>query len=223
MAVGNYDITYFTEVESKKVDWLWYPYIPYGKLTILQGDPGDGKTTFILSLIALLSNGEHLPFSDTKVSGISIYQNAEDDISDTIKPRLEWHKANCKKICFIDSKDTPLFMDNDNIEKAIRETGAKLLVLDPIQSFIGNNVDMNRANSIRPLMTKLKDTAQHGKIKYIVVTHFSVIHPNLGILQKFADKLKGMGCGIVSLHERVNTLYLNDTIRNTILPKANNT
>ena len=46
-------------------------------------------------------------------------------------------------------------MDNDNIEKAIRETGAKLLVLDPIQSFIGNNVDMNRANSIRPLMTKL--------------------------------------------------------------------
>lgn len=107
MAVGNYDITYFTEVESKKVDWLWYPYIPYGKLTILQGDPGDGKTTFILSLIALLSNGEHLPFSDTKVSGISIYQNAEDDISDTIKPRLEWHKANCKKICFIDSKPRP--------------------------------------------------------------------------------------------------------------------
>ena len=173
MAVGNYDITYFTEVESKKVDWLWYPYIPYGKLTILQGDPGDGKTTFILSLIALLSNGEHLPFSDTKVSGISIYQNAEDDISDTIKPRLEWHKANCKKICFIDSKDTPLFMDNDNIEKAIRETGAKLLVLDPIQSFIGNNVDMNRANSIRPLMTKLKDTAQKTGCAIVLIGHLN--------------------------------------------------
>ena len=131
------------------------------------------KTTFILSLIALLSNGEHLPFSDTKVSGISIYQNAEDDISDTIKPRLEWHKANCKKICFIDSKDTPLFMDNDNIEKAIRETGAKLLVLDPIQSFIGNNVDMNRANSIRPLMTKLKDTAQKTGCAIVLIGHLN--------------------------------------------------
>ena len=57
----------------------------------------------------------------------------------------------------------------------------------------------------------------------IVVTHFSVIHPNLGILQKLADKLKTIGCGIVSLHERVNTLYLDDTIRNTILPKTQNT
>ncbi len=173
MAVGNYDITYFTEVESKKVDWLWYPYIPYGKLTILQGDPGDGKTTFILSLIATLSNGEHLPFSETKVSGISIYQNAEDDISDTIKPRLERHKANCERICFIDSKDTPLFMDNDNIEKAICETGAKLLVLDPIQSFIGNNVDMNRANSIRPLMTKLKETAQKTGCAIVLIGHLN--------------------------------------------------
>ena len=173
MAARNYDITYFTEVESKKVNWLWYPYIPYGKLTILQGDPGDGKTTFILSLIATLSNGEHLPFSETKVSGISIYQNAEDDISDTIKPRLERHKANCERICFIDSKDTPLFMDDDNIEKAIIETGAKLLVLDPIQSFIGNNVDMNRANSIRPLMTKLKETAQRTGCAIVLIGHLN--------------------------------------------------
>ena len=88
MTSKDYDITYFTDVESKEVDWLWYPYIPYGKLTILQGDPGDGKTTFILSLISILSNGEKLPFSETTVSGISIYQNAEDDIEATTLPRL---------------------------------------------------------------------------------------------------------------------------------------
>ena len=173
MTSRDYDITYFTDVESKEVDWLWYPYIPYGKLTILQGDPGDGKTTFILSLISILSNGEKLPFSETTVSGISIYQNAEDDISDTIKPRLEKHNANCNQVCFIDSKDTPLFMDDDNIEKAIRDTGAKLLVLDPIQSFIGNNIDMNRANSIRPLMTKLKETAQRTGCAIVLVGHLN--------------------------------------------------
>ena len=142
-------------------------------MTILQGDPGDGKTTFILSLISILSNGEKLPFSETTVSGISIYQNAEDDISDTIKPRLEKHNANCNQVCFIDSKDTPLFMDDDNIEKAIRDTGAKLLVLDPIQSFIGNNIDMNRANSIRPLMTKLKETAQRTGCAIVLVGHLN--------------------------------------------------
>ena len=173
MSSGNYDITYYTDIESKQVDWLWYPYIPYGKLTILQGDPGDGKTTFILSIMALMSKNECLPFSEQRISGVSIYQNAEDDISDTIKPRLEQHKANCKNICFIDSKDSPLAMDDDNIEKAIRETGAKLLVLDPIQSFIGNNVDMNRANSIRPLMTKLKDTAQRTGCAIVLIGHLN--------------------------------------------------
>lgn len=89
---------------------------------------------------------------------------------------------------------------------------------------VGFVIDKSKRLGVdRPDLSEIVEKMEHGKINYIVVTHFSVIHPNLGILQKFADKLKGMGCGIVSLHERVNTLYLNDTIRNTILPKANNT
>lgn len=48
-------------VESRKVKWLWYPYIPYGKVTNVNGDPGDGKTTLVLRLAALLSNGDPLP------------------------------------------------------------------------------------------------------------------------------------------------------------------
>ena len=54
------------DVEAKEVNWLWYPYIPYGKLTIVQGDPGEGKTTFILHLAALLTKGETLPCEETK-------------------------------------------------------------------------------------------------------------------------------------------------------------
>ena len=90
----NYDLKYYKDVESKDVDWLWYPYIPFGKITIVQGDPGEGKTTVILNLISLLSNGKPLPFTDKARLITSIYQNAEDDNSDTIKPRLENHKAN---------------------------------------------------------------------------------------------------------------------------------
>ena len=50
--------------EPKEVKWLWYPYIPFGKVTLLQGDPGDGKSKLMLSIAALLSNGKPLPFTD---------------------------------------------------------------------------------------------------------------------------------------------------------------
>ena len=165
-------VTYYDTVESKQVDWLWYPYIPYGKITIIQGDPGEGKTTFILSLIAEMSTGGMLPFSKKRIEGVAIYQNTEDDIADTIKPRLDIHKANCQKICFID-KQEGLTLDDDSIEEAIRSSGARLLVLDPLQSFVGENVDMNRANSIRPRMKKLKEMAERTGCAIVLIGHLN--------------------------------------------------
>ena len=78
-----------SEIQSQEVVWLWYPFIPYGKLTIIQGDPGDGKTTFVLNIAAKLSKGEGLD-SGMKLSEplTVIYQSAEDGLPDTIKPRL---------------------------------------------------------------------------------------------------------------------------------------
>ncbi len=169
----NFDLTYFTDVKSKRIEWLWYPYIPLGKITILQGDPGEGKTTFILDLISRMSNGENLPCSDKKVSGIAIYQNTEDDISDTIKPRLIKSKAECKNVCFIDSKEMPIVLDDSYIEQAIVSSQAKLLVLDPIQSFLGVNCDMNRAAKIRPKMTKLKEVAARTGCAIVLVGHLN--------------------------------------------------
>lgn len=55
------DIRFFSEIEASAVDWLWYPYIPFGKITIIQGDPGEGKTTLALNIAAILSRGERLP------------------------------------------------------------------------------------------------------------------------------------------------------------------
>ncbi len=55
------------DVEATEVKWLWYPYIPYGKITIIQGDPGEGKTTLILNLAAMLSKGDKLPESEIKM------------------------------------------------------------------------------------------------------------------------------------------------------------
>ena len=78
------------DIRSQKIEWLWYPFIPYGKLTIIQGDPGDGKTTLVLNLAAKLSKGIGLD-EDMQVSEPMniIYQTAEDGLADTVKPRLE--------------------------------------------------------------------------------------------------------------------------------------
>ena len=99
------------EVQSKEVNWLWYPYIPYGKITIIQGDPGEGKTTLALRLAALLSKGEALPYDNTERKPVKIiYQTAEDGLEDTIKPRLESAEADCTQIKVIDESEAALSM-----------------------------------------------------------------------------------------------------------------
>lgn len=77
------------DVEPKEVSWLWYPYIPFGKVTLLQGDSGDGKSTFALNLAAILTRGDTLPFTEVSNKPMKvIYLNAEDDADDTVVPRF---------------------------------------------------------------------------------------------------------------------------------------
>ena len=119
-----------SEIQSQEVVWLWYPFIPYGKLTIIQGDPGDGKTTFVLNIAAKLSKGEGLD-SEMKLSEplTVIYQSAEDGLTDTIKPRLEAAGADCENISVIDESIKSLSMIDERLEEAIIRTKAKLLIL----------------------------------------------------------------------------------------------
>ena len=173
MSKQDFDITYFADVVAKPVEWLWYPYIPYGKITILQGDPGEGKTSFVLDLLARMSNDGYLPFSSARVSGISIYQNSEDDISDTIKPRLEKSGACCERICFIENSEEHLELGDTYIEDAIVSSEARIIVLDPIQSFLGAKCDINRASNIRPKMTQLKEIAARTGCAIILVGHLN--------------------------------------------------
>ncbi len=170
--MDDISLTYYKDIVSKSVRWFWYPYIPLGKITIVQGDPGEGKTTFILSLLSILSKGEKLPCSDTVIYGNAIYQNTEDDNEDTIKPRLERHGADCSKICFLNKKTGTISFEDD-LKKAVIEANAKILVLDPIQSFIGDNIDINRANIVRPRMNKLKELAESTGCSVILVGHLN--------------------------------------------------
>ena len=131
-------------VAVEQVEWLLYPFIPYGKVTIIQGDPGEGKTTMVLQIIAKLTKGEPvLPVKEGEEEPTEkadepvnvIYQTAEDGLGDTIKPRL--------------------------------------VVLDPIQSFLGAEVDMHRANEIRPLMKRVSVLAEKYHCAVVLIGHMN--------------------------------------------------
>ena len=161
-------------VEAEEIKWLWKPYIPFGKLTIIQGDPGEGKTTFALHIAALLSQGKGFdgdtePFEPVNV----IYQTAEDGLADTVKPRLVTAGADCSMVKVIDDTEKALSMVDERLEIAIRETKAKLLILDPLQAYLGDRVDMNRANEVRNNTKKLAALAERSGCAIILIGHLN--------------------------------------------------
>ena len=163
-----------SDVQSQEIEWLWYPFIPYGKLTIIQGDPGDGKTTLVLNIAAKLSKGEGLDENMQIAEPINIiYQTAEDGLADTVKPRLELAGADCEKIMVIDESDKSLSMIDERLEEAIVKTGARLLILDPIQAYLGGGMDMNRANEARDMTKKLGALAEKTKCAIILIGHMN--------------------------------------------------
>ena len=170
----NLSLINMADVESKNVELLLYPFIPYGKVTIIQGDPGEGKTTAVLRIAALLTKGEMLPEDKQEREPINvIYQTAEDGLADTVKPRLEAAGADCSRILVIDESAENLSMLDSRIEEALKETGAKLIILDPIQAYLGSNVDMHRANEIRPVMKHLGNIAEKYGCAIILIGHMN--------------------------------------------------
>lgn len=161
----NLKLINMEQVEVEKIDWLLYPFIPFGKVTIVQGDPGEGKTTMVLQIIAKLTKGEPVLLHGEEMEVADkmidlepvnvIYQTAEDGLGDTIKPRLLTAGADCSRVLVIDDNDQALTMMDARLEEAIVQTKSRLVVLDPIQGFLGADVDMHRANEIRPLMKRV--------------------------------------------------------------------
>lgn len=162
------------DVPEEQVHWLWHPYIPRGKLTIVQGDPGEGKTTFVLALVALLTTGKPVPGEDATTEPCNvIYQTAEDGLGDTVKPRLTTLGADCSRVLVIDESQRELSMSDERVESAIIETNAKLFVLDPIQAYLGSDVDMHRANEIRPIIKRLGFIAERNDCAIVLVGHMN--------------------------------------------------
>ena len=161
------------DIELTAVDWLWFPYIPFGKLTIIQGNPGEGKTYFAMRLAAACTNRKPLPNMPTLEPFNVIYQTAEDGLGDTVKPRLLEADADLERVLVIDDTDTPLTLADERIARAIRENNARLVIIDPVQAFLGADVDMNRANEVRPIFRSLGDVAQATGCAIVLIGHLN--------------------------------------------------
>ena len=147
------EIVKASDIEPKEVKWLWYPYIPFGKVTLLQGDPGDGKSKFMLSLAALLSKGEHLPFADEE----------EREPITIIGDNLSFIKEDMKSLSFGDNR----------IREAIEKYNAKLLILDPMSSYIGESCSMNNANETRAEFNHLIAVAKETGCAIVIIAHMN--------------------------------------------------
>lgn len=162
------------DVEPKEVKWLWYPYIPFGKVTLIQGDSGDGKSTFALNLAALLTRGDTLPFTGVSHAPMRvIYLNAEDDADDTVVPRFMKANGERSRLFFISEEKQRLNFSDDRIREAIVSTGARVCILDPLASYLGSDVSMNLANEVRPRFESLIEVARETGCAIIIVIHMN--------------------------------------------------
>ena len=168
-------ISRYADVAAVPIRWLWYPYIAYGKITLLQGDPGDGKSTMMLNLIAALSSGTNLPDGTPLLRQFRvIYQCSEDDAADTIKPRLEAFGAECRNIAFVKEEACDgLTLDDERIRMAIAEYKPALVVIDPIQAYIGSDSDLQIAARARKLMRRIGLWASSYGCAIVLIGHMN--------------------------------------------------
>ena len=176
----------YDEVEAEEVSWLWKPYIAFGKLTVIQGDPGNGKTTMALAIAALVSQRRQMPTGGAKpIIGNVIYQSGEDSPKDTIKPRLVACGADCSKIAFLETEEG---LEVKMLEQAIIGANAKFVVIDPLQAFLSTNQDITRAKNMRPLFRDLGNIAERTGAAIVIIGHMNK-----------SDKTKGIYRGLGSI------------------------
>ena len=173
------------DIAPEPVSYLWHPYIPVGKLTLMEGDPGGGKTWLALAIAAATTTGCRFPTEDGKPgqwreAASVIYISAEDGLADTLRPRLDAVGADVSKVFAItgavddEGKSVQWTMEKiTELEVAIIQTSAKLIIIDPVQAFLGAAVDMHRANEVRPKLAAIAALAERQRCAVVIIRHLA--------------------------------------------------
>lgn len=162
----------YADVETKELEWLWFPYIPKGMVSIVQGDPKSGKTFMLIDIISRITRGDYIPFSEDKFEmGNVVLLNSDDPIEYALKKRLELQNADVEKVFTIDENIKKLyFKDLSRLEKLIEEKRPLLIVIDPIQAYMGDG-DSNSMVQVRNALSPLKRIAEKYNVSIVLVQH----------------------------------------------------
>jgi len=176
------------DVERRQLEWLWPGRVPLGKLTLLAGDPGLGKSLVSLDMAARVSRGTAWPETPLlpQTAGKVVLFNAEDDLADTIAPRLDRAGADDSKIIAVEGVESrgpdgakPLrwcfTLENDlpRLEEVLTDyPGVRLVVIDPISAYCGKT-DTHKNAEVRSLLAPLAELAARRHVAVVAVTHLS--------------------------------------------------
>lgn len=175
-----------SEVGTESVSWLWRGWLALGKLSVMDGDPGLGKSAAVLDLAARVSTGSPFPDGtrcETGAGGVVVL-SAEDGLSDTIKPRLEAAGADTSRISSLatvitgsgDTRQERLFAlpkDLPLLEHEIGRVGAKLVIIDPLMAFLGDKIDAHKDQDIRRALAPLAAVAERTGAAVQLVRHLN--------------------------------------------------
>lgn len=217
-------LTLYSDVSTRPVKWVWYPYIPVGKITLLQGDPGDGKSTMMMHIISEISKGGVLP-DGTKIGRPhrAIYQCSEDGVKDTIKPRLENCGADCVNIAFLDEEvHGGLTLDDERIREAIVEFRPWLVVIDPLQSYIQSNSDLMMASKARRLMKRIGLWAATYDCAIVLIGHLNKSEGSKGMYRGLGSIDVAAAARSILHVEREHDLRIVKQIKNNLAPAGEN-
>jgi hypothetical protein len=162
------------DIEPERVEWLWSRRIPKGKVTILDGDPGKGKSTILYDLAARITSGQPLPDGEPVERGGAIIVSAEDGAADTIAPRFLAAGGDPTRARIIGSEEQFVIPDElDKLERAIRQTGATFAVIDPVMSFLSDDINSNRDQDVRRALQPLVDIARRTGAAIVICRHLN--------------------------------------------------
>jgi hypothetical protein len=175
-----------SEVETQQVDWLWERRISLGKITLLDGDPGMGKSLLAINIAACVSTGRPMPDGTPGRKGGVILIAPEDSAEDTIKPRMEVAGGNPSKVLLLntienlDEKRLGVFEhpfslahNLSDLEEAIKRRNAILVVLDPLMAILGRSIDSSRDQDIREVLTPLNQIAGRTGCAILIIRHLN--------------------------------------------------
>src|SRR5215204_4727811 len=168
--------TLLAEVQAETVEWLWERRIPLGKITVLDGDPDNGKSVLTTDLAARVTVGKAMPYGFGKIfpqAGVAIL-SAEDGVGDTIRPRFDAAGGDPNQVVIL-GNDDPFGIPEDlpELERAIERVGAKLVIVDPIMAFLGENINSNSDKDVRSALKPLKQLAERTGAAVVIVRHLN--------------------------------------------------